>query len=39
MAIDLDSYNTVPERIAEFAEKYPLRFVGCARMTCSTFSG
>lgn len=23
MAIDLDSYNTVPERIAEFAEKYP----------------
>lgn len=26
MAIDLDSYNTVPERIAEFAEKYP---TGC----------
>lgn len=23
MAIDLDSYNTVPERIAEFAAKYP----------------
>lgn len=26
MAIDLDAYNTVPERIAEFAEKYP---TGC----------
>ena len=26
MAIDLDSYNTVPERIAEFAVKYP---TGC----------
>lgn len=23
MSIDLDTYNTVPERIAEFAEKYP----------------
>jgi hypothetical protein len=26
MAIDLDAYNTVPERIAEFAQKYP---TGC----------
>lgn len=26
MAIDLDAYNTVPERIAEFAAKYP---TGC----------
>jgi hypothetical protein len=29
MAFDLDNYNTVPERIAEFREKYPNGCLQC----------
>lgn len=39
MAIDLDSYNTVPERIGEFADKYPEGSLQQVEIQFVTFGG